>query len=146
MRHQTVLVLTLAWVMGYVLPALAESPQPAPAVKWVTQAKSQKAKTPAKEKVSAVSKDAGPAKEKTAVGIPGDPLGDGFISLGILHITLNRPASITLHNVGGQQLFHLDSFRSSEIFPLHGINAGFLYLTIRSGKNEFTKKLVYTGK
>jgi hypothetical protein len=33
-----------------------------------------------------------------------------------------------------------------ETVPLAGITTGFVYLTVRAGKTEATRKLVYTGK
>ena len=75
-----------------------------------------------------------------------EPLGEGRISQDVLAISLRRPASIALHNARGQLVFHLDSFRAVEILPLKGLSTGFLYLTLRAGKVEFTQKLVYTGK
>lgn len=73
-------------------------------------------------------------------------LGEAFIAQDVLRIFLNRPASISLYNARGQQVFHLDSRSPVEFVPLFGMNTGFLYLTVRSGQSELTKKLVYTGK
>lgn len=73
-------------------------------------------------------------------------LGEAFIAQDVLRVFLNRPASISLYNARGQQVFHLDSQSPMESIPLFGMNTGFLYLTVRSGPAELTKKLVYTGK
>jgi hypothetical protein len=145
MRNPTVLMLSLAWAMVSILPDPAASAETSP-VKAMAPAKTLKSKSVAKEKSPSDPMAPATSPEKAPAPKAAEPLGDGFISLGVLHISLNRPASVTLHNAGGQLLFHLDSFRSSEILPLQGINAGFLYLTLRAGKSEITKKLVYTGK
>jgi hypothetical protein len=73
-------------------------------------------------------------------------LGEGSVVQNELFVRLNRPVSISLFNTRGELLFHMDSFRVSESFPLAGVNAGFLYLTLRAGSVETTQKLVYTGK
>lgn len=87
-----------------------------------------------------VKPKAKPVAEKTVL------LGSGSIVQNDLFVRLSRPASISLFNARGELLFHLDSFRNSESFPLAGVNAGFLYLTLRAGSVEQTQKLVYTGK
>lgn len=73
-------------------------------------------------------------------------LGDALISQNTLRIFLDRPASISVFNARGQLVFHQDSQRQMETLPLQGMQTGFLYLTLRSGSNELTKKLLYTGK
>jgi hypothetical protein len=73
-------------------------------------------------------------------------LGDAFIAQNTLRVYLERPVSISVFNVRGQLVFRQDSERALEIIPLSGMPTGFLYLTLRSGNNELTKKLVYTGK
>lgn len=77
---------------------------------------------------------------------PKSALSDAFIAQGLLRIYLDRPASVTVYNSRGQQVFHLDTERALESVPLHGITTGFVYLTVRAGSVETTKKLVYTGK
>jgi len=73
-------------------------------------------------------------------------LGDAFIAQNELRIFLNRPAAISVFNARGQMVFHLDSHRAWESVPLSGVTTGFLYLTVREGQVESTKKFVYTGK
>jgi len=73
-------------------------------------------------------------------------LGEAFIAQNQLQVYLNRPAAIFVYNARGQQIFHSDSQASMESVPLLGVNSGFLYLTVRAGQTELTKKLVYTGK
>lgn len=73
-------------------------------------------------------------------------LGDGFIAQNTLRVYLDRPVLISVFNVRGQLVFRQDSERKLEIIPLNGMPTGFLYLTLRSGTSELTKKLVYTGK
>lgn len=91
-----------------------------------------------------------PAKGKAAKPKPPvdarETLGDAFIAQSSLRVWLGRPAVISLHNARGQLLFHLESARPMEVLPLAGINAGYLYLTLRAGNLEMTKKLVYAGK
>jgi hypothetical protein len=74
------------------------------------------------------------------------PLSDAFIAQGSLRVYLDRPASVTVYNARGQQIFHRDSQGPSETVPLQGASTGFVYLTVRAGKIEATRKLVYTGK
>ena len=78
--------------------------------------------------------------------VPKVSLGDGFISQNTLRIYLDAPAAISVFNTRGQLVYHLDSQQKMVLVPLQGIPTGFLYLTLRSGQNELTKKLVYTGK
>jgi hypothetical protein len=73
-------------------------------------------------------------------------LGDGFIVQNAVRVYLGRPATVILHNARGQQLFHIETSRPMETIPLQGADAGFLYLTLRAGAVELTKKLVYSGK
>lgn len=75
-----------------------------------------------------------------------ETLGDAFIAQSSLRVWLGRPAVLSLHNARGQLLFHLESARPMEVLPLAGINAGYLYLTLRAGNLEVTKKLVYAGR
>lgn len=75
-----------------------------------------------------------------------DALGDAFIFQNTLRIYLSRPAAITVYNARGQLLHHVESSSSLEVLPLSSVNTGFLYLTIRAGQLELTKKLVYSGK
>ena len=82
---------------------------------------------------------ASPEKTKPA-------LDEGVILQNILRIRLDRPVSISVLNVRGQLVFHLDSQRRMESVPLTGMPTGFLYLTLRSGPDEITQKLLYTGK
>lgn len=74
------------------------------------------------------------------------PLSDAFIAQGFLRVFLNHPASVTVYNIRGQQVFHRDSMGPVETVPLQGLTTGFVYLTVRAGKVEATRKLVYTGK
>jgi hypothetical protein len=74
------------------------------------------------------------------------PLSDAFIAQGSLHVYLDRPASVTVYNARGQQIFHRDSHATVETVPLQGATTGFVYLTVRAEKSEATRKLVYTGK
>jgi len=74
------------------------------------------------------------------------PLTDAFIAQGSLHVFLERPASVTVYNARGQQIFHRDSHATVETVPLQGATTGFVYLTVRAEKAEATRKLVYTGK
>ena len=83
---------------------------------------------------------------KAKVKAPKEKLGEAHITLDAMEIRLKRPATISLHNAKGELLFQLDSFRETETLPLRGVDSGFLYLTLRAGKVEFTQKLVYTGK
>lgn len=85
-----------------------------------------------------------PEKPKAAAAT--ESLGEAFIAQSSLRIYLNRPAVISLHDARGQTLFHLETSRPTEVLPLAGLPTGFLYLTLRSGQIELTKKLVYTGK
>lgn len=63
-----------------------------------------------------------------------------------MRIFLDRPATVTVYNARGQQVFHRESQSLTETVPLQGITTGFVYLTVRAGKAEATRKLVYTGK
>lgn len=74
------------------------------------------------------------------------PLSDAFIAQGTLRVFLDHPASVTVYNARGQQVYHRDSMGPVETVPLQGITTGFVYLTVRAGKTEATRKLVYTGK
>lgn len=75
-----------------------------------------------------------------------ESIGDAFISQNTLRVYLGRPATVTLHNARGQLLFQVESSRPMEALPLGGVTTGFLYLTLRAGPLELTKKLVYSGK
>jgi hypothetical protein len=75
-----------------------------------------------------------------------DVLGDAFIFQNTLRIYLSRPATVTVYNARGQLLHHIESSSPLEVLPLSSVNTGFLYLTIRAGQLELTKKLVYSGK
>lgn len=90
----------------------------------------------------APDKSKAPAKP----ALTAESLGDAFITQNSLRIYLSRPAAISLHNARGQTLFQLESARPTEVLPLAGLPTGFLYLTLRSGQLELTKKLVYSGK
>lgn len=86
-------------------------------------------------------------KPQSAVAPDVKPLlGEAFIVQNHLQVYLNRPAAIYVYNARGQQVFHTDSHSALESVPLLGMSTGFLYLTVRSGQTELTKKLVYTGK
>ena len=84
--------------------------------------------------------------EKPKAAAPVETLGEAFIAQSSLRIYLSRPAIISLHDARGQTLFQLETSRPTEVLPLAGLPTGFLYLTLRSGQVELTKKLVYTGK
>ncbi|GEM_PF-3483100 len=73
-------------------------------------------------------------------------LGDAIVSQNTLRIFLDRPASISVFNARGQLVYRQDSQRQMETLPLQGMPTGFLYLTLRAGQSELTKKLLYTGK
>lgn len=86
-------------------------------------------------------------QEKTILKVADKPnLGDAFIFQNTLQVLLNRPMSISLYNAQGQLVYHQESQRKAETIPLQGTQAGFLYLTLRSGNLELTKKLLYTGR
>ena len=85
-----------------------------------------------------------PAHPRTRNAKP--TLGDGLIAQNALRIYLNRPAIITVHDSRGQLLYHIESVRPMEYLPLSGVHTGFLYLTLRAGRLETTKKLIYSGK
>lgn len=112
--------------------ARAESPAPSPSI----------APPPAAESVPGNPHVTPQAERPSAKSA----LSDAFIAQGLLRIYLDRPASVTVYNSRGQQVFHLESERALESVPLHGLSTGFLYLTVRAGNVETTKKLVYTGK
>lgn len=86
------------------------------------------------------------AQDSSPAAAPKPAFGDAFIAQGLLRVHLDRPAIITVYNARGQQVFKAESQRSLESVPLHGLTTGFIYLTVRSGTVEMTKKLVYTGK
>ena len=87
-----------------------------------------------------------PKLSSTQVTSEKSPLSDAFIAQGSLHVYLDRPASVTVYNARGQQIFHRDSHATVETVPLQGATTGFVYLTVRAEKSEATRKLVYTGK
>jgi len=90
------------------------------------------------------NKDVSP---KTILKVADKPtLGDAFIFQNTLQVFLDRPLTLSLYNAQGQLVYHQDSQRKVETIPLQGIQAGFLYLTMRSGNAELTKKLLYTGR
>jgi len=90
------------------------------------------------------NKDVSP---KTVLQVENKPtLGDAFIYQNNLQVSLDRPLTISLYNAQGQLIYHQDSQRKVENIPLQGIQAGFLYLTMRAGNAELTKKLLYTGR
>lgn len=93
----------------------------------------------AESKAPAAKPESKPAEAKPA-------LGDGFIAQNAVRVYLGRPLTISLHNARGQLLYQLESSRPMEVLPLSGVNTGFLYLTLRAGKLELTKKLVYSGR
>jgi hypothetical protein len=82
----------------------------------------------------------------SAEAAPKPILAEAFIAQSALRVYLNRPASVSVYNSRGQQVFHVESQRSLETVPLQGITTGFIYLTARTAQGEMTKKLVYTGK
>lgn len=102
------------------------------------------AKSAAKAKPSPAN--AAQTQPPVAKEVPKVSLGDGFISQNTLRIYLDIPATISVFNTRGQLVYHLESQQKMVLVPLQGIPTGFLYLTLRSGQNELTKKLVYTGK
>ncbi len=78
---------------------------------------------------------------------PAKPLlAEAFIAQSLLRIYLNHPAAITVYNSRGQQVVRMDSQRELETVPLQGLTTGFVYVVVRAGPVEMTKKLVYTGK
>lgn len=74
------------------------------------------------------------------------PLADAFIAQGLLRVYLDRPATVTVFDLSGRQIFQRESQSLVETVPLQGITTGFVYLTVRAGKLEATRKLVYMGK
>ncbi len=101
------------------------------------------------EKMEAVSEAHSIVMQKTdASESPkiANPIGEVSISQSFIRIYLQKPANITLYNARGQIIYHMESQRQIEILPLQGLQPGFIYLSLRVGKEEFTKKLVYTGK
>jgi hypothetical protein len=129
MRKKTAM-LPLALLLCAGLAAATDAPKAAP----FAPAKTIKAKTASERSTVAKPKVEQPV------------LGEAFVAQNVLFVRLNHPASITLFNARGELLLHTDSARNSEAFPLAGVNAGFLYVTLRSGNVELTQKLVYTGK
>ena len=112
--------------------ALSDRPAPAPA------AEARPAADP-----SAV---AGSNAQVTQAPDPKPLLSDAFIAQNVLRVYLNHPASVSVYNSRGQQVFHLDTQRNAESIRLQGITTGFVYLVVRAGPVEMTKKLVYMGK
>lgn len=107
-----------------------------PALRAPTAAASKSQATPSKPTPRAPAKKA-----------PSQPtIGDGLVVQNTLRVYLSRPAIIIVHNARGQLLFHLETTRPVETLPLSGINSGFLYLTLRAGQLETSKKLLYSGK
>lgn len=107
------------------------------------------AKSAAKAKplpASQTNSPVSPANSPIAKEVPKVILGDAFITQNTLRIYLDVAASISVFNTRGQLVYHLDSEKKLVLVPLQGIPTGFLYLTLRSGQNELTKKLVYSGK
>lgn len=121
------------------LPALPAD-APAPSHEVSRSNGSDLGKAPAPRKAKAKKEKPATAAETQVV------LGDGFIVQNSLRVYLGRPAAISLYNARGQLLYHAESSRPMETVPLNGVNAGFLYLTLRAGQLELTKKLVYSGK
>jgi len=89
---------------------------------------------------------AAPVPTPPAASAPKAALADAFIAQNVLRVYLNRPASISVYNSRGQQVYRLDSQRPMEAVPLQGITTGFIYLTVHTAQGETTRKLVYTGK
>ncbi|MEO6094732.1 MAG: T9SS type A sorting domain-containing protein [Fibrobacteria bacterium] len=77
---------------------------------------------------------------------PKPVLAEAFIAGTVLRVYLNGPASVSVYNTRGQQVFRSESRRALETIPLLGVNTGFIYLTVRTAQGETTKKLVFTGK
>ncbi len=73
-------------------------------------------------------------------------LGEAIILQNTLRISLNQPTSISLYNSRGQLVFQKDTQAQIEDIPLQGMLSGFLYLTLRSGSLEVSRKFLYTGK
>jgi hypothetical protein len=124
---------------------LALSPAPLPA------------KSPSVAKAKPKVAQAAPAQRNTQVSgtlqgtvdpsaLPKPALADAFIAQTVLRVYLNRPASVSVYNSRGQQVFHVESQRTLETVPLLGVNTGFVYLTVRTAQGETTRKLVFTGK
>jgi hypothetical protein len=143
-RHGSILValalaaVSLSWA-GPGNPTPVSKPVPL-AVFGPKAPKAKPATAPAPAKAS-------PGGNLQGTVAPAQPiLGDAFIAQNLLRIYLNRPAAVSVFNSRGQQIFHMESQRALETVPLQGITTGFVYLTVRAGQVELTKKLVYTGK
>lgn len=117
-------------------PARAAKPEPAVA---------SDSRTAASDRQGNLQAATAPARE-SAPEAPKPILADAFIAQSVLRVYLNRPASISVYNSRGQQVFHLDSGLPVEAVPLQGVSTGFVYLTVRTAQGEMTKKLVFTGK
>jgi hypothetical protein len=125
------------------LPISAKSPK----TKVITNADgSKEAETKAVLPQPAATSGKKPVDGKSKPAIRQETLGEAFITQNTLQVYLDRPVSVSLYNARGQLLYHFDSFRPLETLPLKGVNAGFLYITLRAGLLETTQKLVYTGK
>jgi hypothetical protein len=139
------LAAALVWAESPAASAKAALPLPAKSAKPALGPESPAKARPASP--SAQAPDPGTLQATApAQPAPLPVLADAFIAQNALRVYLNRSASVTVYNSRGQQIFHRDSQRSLETVPLQGMSTGFLYLTVRGGLVETTKKLVYTGK
>ena len=131
------LAAALAWP-GSTVPA---NPAPLTPAKsktiTVPEAKAAPADAPASEQGNPQATQPAPAKPLLA---------EAFIAQSLLRIYLNHPAAITVYNSRGQQIIRMDSQRPLETVPLQGLTTGFVYVVVRAGPVEMSKKLVYTGK
>ena len=135
----TLLAASLGWP-GTAVPA---KPATAPIALSDRPAAAQAAEAPAPADPSALP---GSNAQVTQAPDPKPLLSDAFIAQSVLRVYLNHPASVSVYNSRGQQVFHLDTQKDAETIRLQGITTGFVYLVVRAGPVEMTKKLVYTGK
>ena len=136
------LLFTAAAVSASDSPSFPSKATKAKAVITV-DAKSVETRTPA---LPSARPEAKPVEKAKSAKSPRASLGDAFIAQNAVRVYLGRPMTISLHNARGQLLYHLESSRPMEVLPLNGVNTGFLYVTLRAGQLELTKKLVYSGK
>jgi hypothetical protein len=154
-KHAMLPALSLASLFILAQPASAaetgaRAPKSPAATAAVTASAPVQPAVPAKPQAAPANpttkSDAKPAAKPASKPASKPALGDGIIAQNTLRIYLSRPATVTVHNARGQLLFHVDSSRPAEYLPLSGVDAGFLYLTFRSGPQETVRKLIYSGK
>jgi hypothetical protein len=57
-------------------------------------------------------------------------------------VTFNGKGNITIYNMLGQTVYHVENVENEKVIPLNNLNSGVYLVKVQSGNNSVTKKMV----